>query len=373
MFITGVSPVTMDDVTSGFNIGANISINHKFNNILGFTETEVSEMIDYYTEVGVFHLDKNETIELMKQWYDNYKFSVRAEETVFNTDMILYFMKEVIGDYMFPEDLIDENVRVDYGKLQHLVTVNNRLNGNFSQLEKILTDGYVVAELKKSFPQERLADRDNFVSLLFYFGLLTIEGRFRGLTKFVVPNRVIAKFMSNFITSGYTSACKVNMNAFDLANNIADMAYIGKWQPCIELMAKNISNSLTLRQLVEGERSVQALLMSQFDLGTPFIIHVEKEANGGFFDIALAPFLAQFSDMRYGYLIELKYLKVADKFDAEVEAEIVVKAKEQLDQYAADENLHKEWQLKPHGEITLKKLVLIFKGTELVHSSEYIK
>ena len=370
MFITGVSPVTMDDVTSGFNIGSNITINHKFNAILGFTLQEVSEMIDYYTSVGVFHLDKTETLELMKQWYDNYKFSARAEESVFNTDMILYFMKEVLDDDMFPENIIDDNVRVDYGKLQHLVTVNNKLNGNFSQLEKILTDGYVVSELVTSFPQERLADQNNFTSLLFYFGLLTIEGKFRGQTKFVIPNKVIEKLMNDFITGGYMDACKVSINMSDIANSIGDMAYVGKWEECIKLIGEKINNSLTLRQLIEGERSVQALLVALFHIGKPFLIEVEKEANGGFFDIALEPFLAQFPDMKYGYLIELKYLKSDEKFDSNVESKLISQAKEQLDKYASDENLRKKWQLKPMGDITLKKLVLIFKGTELVHSSE---
>ena len=115
MFITGVSPVTMDDVTSGFNIGMNISIDETFNSLLGFTKSEVADMINYYTAAGVFHLDKEECIEIMKQWYDNYKFSTRAEETVFNTDMVLYFMKKVYNKKYIPEDLIDENVRVDYG------------------------------------------------------------------------------------------------------------------------------------------------------------------------------------------------------------------------------------------------------------------
>ena len=219
-------------------------------------------------------------------------------------------------------------------------------------------------------PDSLLGDRDNFISLLFYFGLLTIEGRFEGLTKFVIPNRVINKLMNDFITGGYMDACKMNFDMVELGTEIGKMSYRGQWQDCIDLMGKNINNSLSLRQLIEGERSVQALLMALFNVGRPFICDAEKEANGGFYDIALAPFLAQFSDMKFGYLIELKYLKVADKFDAKVEAEIVAKAKEQLDKYASDEKLRKSWQLKPYGEITLNKLVLIFKGTELVHSSE---
>ena len=372
MFITGVSPVTMDDVTSGFNIGANITTSAKFNSLLGFTELEISDMIDYYTESGAFYLDKKECLSLMKQWYDNYKFSVRGEERVFNTDMVLYFMKETVNEKYLPENLIDDNVRVDYGKLQHLITVNNKLNGNFSLLETILTKGHIVAELVTSFPQEKLADRNNFVSLLFYFGLLTIDKKFEGETRFIIPNKVIEQLMNDFIKGGYSDACKVNVNMIDLSNSIGKMAYRGDWEPCIKLMGETINQCMTLRQMIEGERVAQALILSLFHIGKPFIIDSEKEANGGFFDIALAPFLTQYPDMLYGYLIEMKYLKSDEKYDDGVKSNLIEKAKLQLDKYSSDEGLRRQWQLKPSGPITMKRLILIFKGHDLVHYSEYL-
>jgi hypothetical protein len=128
---------------------------------------------------------------------------------------------------------------------------------------------------------------------------------------------------------------------------------------------------MTVRQMIEGERVAQALLVSLFHIGSPFIVDTEKEANGGFFDIALAPFHAQYPDMEYGYLIEMKYIKMDEKYDEEIEQKLIDQAKVQLDKYSADESLRTQWQLKPNGPITMKRLILIFKGYDLIHYSEY--
>ena len=369
MFITGVSPITMDDVTSGFNIGSNITTDETYNEILGFSEMDVSEIIDYYTSAGVFHLDKAECIELMKKWYDNYQFSIRDGNKVFNTDMVLYFMKEAYGKKHLPDDLIDENVRIDYGKLRHLVTANNKLNGNFNELEMLLANGYTTAVLKKSFPSERLIVRDNFISLLFYFGLISIDGTFEGEAKFIIPNRVIECMLNDFISEGYIDSCKVNIDMLTIARLIGKMAYRGDWESCIKFIGETIKECMTVRDLIEGEKVVQALLIALFHAGRPFLIDSEREANGGFIDITLAPFLALYPDMQYAYLIEMKYLKATEEWNDKVKETTINDATAQLEQYAADTNRRKEWHLSPHGDIKLKKLIIVFKGRELVHSS----
>ncbi|MFT5129252.1 MAG: hypothetical protein ACI8W8_002874 [Rhodothermales bacterium] len=368
MFITGVSPVTMDDVTSGFNIGTNITTDDCYSEILGFNEADVGAMIDYYRSVGVFHLDREESLSLMHAWYDNYRFAKRSEPRVFNTDMVLYFMKEALNKTYVPDDLIDENVRVDYGKLRHLVTINNQLNGNFNELELLLANGSTSASLKKSFPCEQLAVRDNFISLLFYFGLITIDRPFEGETRFTIPNRVIENLLNDFICRGYMDACKANIDMLSISRLIGKMAYHGEWEPCIRSMGETVRECMSMRDLIEGERVAQALLVALFHVGRPFVISSERESDGGFIDIALGPFLAVYPDMNYAYLIEMKYLKASEAYDDGIRDTIVSEASAQLDRYAAAPRLKREWQLPPHGEIILTKLVLIFKGRELVHS-----
>ena len=121
LFITGVSPVTMDDVTSGFNIGTNISLDPDFNEMVGFTEAEVRRLVETYRECGVFDQDVDAAMGIMGDWYNGYRFSKAAETDLYNTDMVLYYLKHSIPNRPVPDDLIDTNVRIGYGKLRHLL------------------------------------------------------------------------------------------------------------------------------------------------------------------------------------------------------------------------------------------------------------
>jgi hypothetical protein len=154
MFIAGVSPVTMDDVTSGFNIGRNVSLNPNFNEALGFTKDDVCQMMAYY---GLPAADSEQIAETIEEWYGNYRFSDLSETAIFNTDMVLYFLVHYLESGKPPAEMIDQNVRVDYGKLRHLVVLNRRLNGNFGRLEEIVeSQGVEGAKIAESFPMERL-------------------------------------------------------------------------------------------------------------------------------------------------------------------------------------------------------------------------
>ncbi|MCP5047593.1 MAG: AAA family ATPase, partial [bacterium] len=125
LFITGVSPVTMDDVTSGFNIGKNISLLPDFNEMLGFTEKDVVQMIEYYRENGKLDYSTSYLMGIMNTWYNNYRFSKKAGTSLFNSDMVLYFIDGCIWNHDLPDNLIDHNVRIDYGKLRHLIVIDS--------------------------------------------------------------------------------------------------------------------------------------------------------------------------------------------------------------------------------------------------------
>ena len=163
LFITGVSPITMDDVTSGFNIGTNITLRRPFNDLLGFTAAEVRAVLQTYRDHGVLDQDVDEALSVMSEWYDGYRFAKRAQQDVYNTDMVLYYVKWSIAEGGPPDELIDANVRIDYGKLRHLLTVNRQLNGNFDLLRHLLGEGWVDSELRSGFPLEELTQRANFV------------------------------------------------------------------------------------------------------------------------------------------------------------------------------------------------------------------
>ena len=162
MFITGVSPITMDDVTSGFNIGANISLNPAFNELLGFTEDEVKGVLRMYSDAGALHQEVDAALHTMREWYNGYRFAKGVANDVYNTDMVLYYLKALVLYGSPPEELIDANVRIDYGKLRHLLVTGQRLNGNFDLLRNLIGEGKADANLVGSFPLEGLGRPENF-------------------------------------------------------------------------------------------------------------------------------------------------------------------------------------------------------------------
>jgi len=169
LFITGVSPVTMDDVTSGFNIGTNVSLDTNINEFMGFTESETMEVLQYYHQAGRLSLEPNFCMDIMKQWYNNYRFSPDAQTVLFNSDMVLYFVQQAMKGTKLPKKLIDQNVKIDYKKLRYLMTIDNQLNGNFSRLKDLIENQEIISDIVDSFPVEQLIDQENFISLLYYF------------------------------------------------------------------------------------------------------------------------------------------------------------------------------------------------------------
>ncbi len=197
-FITGVSPVTMDDVTSGYNIGKNVSLEPELNSMLGFTDADVTQMLEYFRSVGEVSHPTGDLMAIITQWYGNYLFSRKANTRMFNSDMILYFLDNYMRGKELPDDLIDRNVRIDYGKLRHLVIIDKQegkvSNGNFERLREIVKEGRISSSIARGFPLEKLADWDNFISLLFYFGLLTIEGADATGPVLSIPNETVRRW-----------------------------------------------------------------------------------------------------------------------------------------------------------------------------------
>lgn len=166
----------MDDLTSGFNIGTNYSLAYEFNEMTGFTEEEVREMLTYYTDtLNLHNYTVNELIELMKPWYDNYCFAKASygETTMYNSNMVLYFIDNYIRNRgRLPENMIEENIRLDYNKLRMLIRKDKEFAHDASIIQQLVENGYVAGELKTGFPAEQIGDPDNFVSLLYYFAWL---------------------------------------------------------------------------------------------------------------------------------------------------------------------------------------------------------
>ena len=361
MFITGVSPVTMDDVTSGFNIGRNISLHPAFNELLGFTEQNVIEILEYYKDNGMVLPDIDGTLKLMRDWYDGYRFSPEAAMTLFNTDMVFYFVQNLLELKKYPKNLIDQNVKIDYGKLRHLVIINKRLNGNFSRLEEIMETGGITSEIVESFPVENLTKSENFISLLFYFGLLS----YRKTGELRIPNQTVKKLMYGYLRGGYEDVNVFSVDLWRFANLIRGMAYNGEWKPVFQFLADEVKKQTSIRDYLAGEKVIQTFLLAYLNVTDYYITRTEEEMGKGFADICLEPFSVKYPDVNYGYLIELKYLARTD-FSEDKQHAALSDAKKQLKKYAADERIIKRSQ-----GIGLKCLALVFCGWEMKAAEEY--
>jgi len=365
MFITGVSQVTMDDVTSGFNIGRNISLNPVFNELLGFTEQNVIEILNYYRDNGMIAPDADDIPELMKEWYDHYRFSSDAPETLFNTDMVLYFLKNLLELGKYPKNMIDQNVKIDYGKLRHLLVLDRRLNGNFSRLEYILKTGGIISDISESFPLEYITEPENFISLLFYFGLLSYQISYQGTDNLRIPNQTVRQLMYGYLREGYKDVDVFNVDLWRLADLIRLMAYKGEWKPVFRFLADEVEKQTSVRDYLSGEKVIQTFLLAYLNVADYYTTRTEEEMGKGFADVWLEPFAPKYLDIKYTYLIELKYMKRSD-FSEEKTKELLMEAKIQLLKYAADKRV-----IKRRKRTTLKCLVLVFCGWEMKAAEAY--
>ena len=229
IFITGVSPITMDDVTSGFNIGSNISLELRLDQMLGFTEAEVRELLEMYQDCGAFDQDVEAALDVMREWYNGYRFAKSTEDDLYNTDMVLYYLKASIPNQPMPDQLIDTNVRIDYGKLRHLLTVNRQLNGNFDLLRHIIGEQQVDSEIQLSFPLDRLDRRENFLSLLHYFGLLSIRDVAHGVPRLGIPNQTVKRLMYGYLRDAYDDVGVFSVDVYTFSRLVRTMGYDGTW------------------------------------------------------------------------------------------------------------------------------------------------
>ncbi|MEQ8189551.1 MAG: AAA family ATPase [Candidatus Eremiobacterota bacterium] len=310
IFITGVSPVTMDDVTSGFNIGYNISNKPSFNEMAGFTEDEVINMLDYYKEEGFIKDSSDKLIEIMSKWYNNYLFSENGKSRLYNSDMVLYFMSEYMETNKMPEDMLDHNIKTDYRKLKYLIMMDKegklQVNGNFEKLKYILEEGHISSNIATGFPVDRIIDPENFISLLYYFGLLTIDTRFRGTLLLTIPNEVIKKLYYEYIREGYRDTKIFNIDLYKLGNLFSEMAYTGKWEDLFLYLSSEMNKQNSLRDYINGEKAIQTFIRVYLNVSNYYITKSEQELNKGYGDIVLIPNLLQYPDISFSYIYRSK-------------------------------------------------------------------
>lgn len=379
IFMMGVSPVTLDDVTSGFNIGWNISIKPEFDEMLGFSTTDVVEMFTYYKEHGSIPVDSDidAIVNDMKPWYDNYCFAEEAlkkKTRMFNCDMVLYYLRNYMDNGCSPRQMIDPNTRTDYGKMKKLLQFD-KLNGERKGIiRKIAEEEQIVTQLYESFSAYQIPKAEIFPSLLFYYGMLTIKGTRGSKLILGIPNNNVRKQYYGYLEEEYQAKAYVDVN--QLTDYYYDMAYDGKWEEGLRFMADAYAKVSSVRDGIEAERNLQGFFMAYLNLNDYYITAPELELNHGYCDFFLLPELTHYAS-QHSYILELKVLSKKD-FSAIVEGEFtedgkpMTKAEKQWRE--AVEQIHR-YAEAPRVEALrqgtkLHLIIMQFEGWELKRMEE---
>ena len=379
IFMMGVSPVTLDDVTSGFNIGWNISIKPEFDEMLGFSTVDVIEMFSYYKAHGCIPADSDmdAIVNDMKPWYDNYCFAEEAlnkSVRMFNCDMVLYYLRNYMDYGRSPRQMIDPNTKTDYGKMKKLLQFDKLDGERKGIIHKIAEEGQIVAQLEEQFSAYQIPKTEIFPSLLFYYGMLTIKGTRGSKLILGIPNNNVRKQYYGYLEEEYQAKSYVDTNR--LTDYYYDMAYDGIWEEGLRFMAEAYAKVSSVRDGIESERNLQGFFMAYLNLNDYYITAPELELNHGYCDFFLLPDHTHYAS-QHSYILELKVLS-RKEFDEELKD--VLKedgspmkksekqwqdAVEQIRRYADDPRVEALRQ-----GTTLHKIIMQFKGWELARIEE---
>ena len=379
IFMMGVSPVTLDDVTSGFNIGWNISIKPEFDEMLGFSTTDVVEMFTYYKKHGSIPADSDidAIVNDMKPWYDNYCFAKQAlkkKTRMFNCDMVLYYLRNYMDAGCPPEEMIDPNTRTDYGKMKKLLQFDKLDGERKGIIRKIAEEEQIVTQLYESFSAYQIPKAEIFPSLLFYYGMLTIKGTRGSKLILGIPNNNVRKQYYGYLEEEYQAKAYVDVN--QLTDYYYDMAYDGKWEEGLRFMADAYAKVSSVRDGIEAERNLQGFFMAYLNLNDYYITAPKLELNHGYCDFFLLPDLTHYAS-QHSYILELKVLSKKD-FSAIVEGEFtedgkpMIKAEKQWRE--AVDQIHR-YAEAPRVEALrqgtkLHLIIMQFEGWELKRMEE---
>lgn len=372
IFMTGVSPVTLDDLTSGFNIGWHISTKPAFNQMLGFSTEDVREMFEYFKSAGKVRpdCDVESVIAEMKPWYDNYCFSedaLRTQSRVFNCDMVLYYLRNYMETGESPRQMIDPNTKTDYNKMKKLLQLD-KLDGNRKGvIYEIAEQGEIISNLETTFPAETLTNPKMFVSLLFYYGMLTIKGTHGSRLMLGIPNNNVRKQYYEYLLEQYEEKASLDTN--QLEDYFYDMAYDGKWHDALQFLADSYAKVSSVRDGIEAERNIQGFFMAYLNLNAYYMTAPELELNHGYCDFFLLPDLTHYAS-KHCYILELKLIPKKEKGMSQETYEAAIQQ-----QWDAAEVQIKHYAEAPRVEALrqgtqLHKIIMQFEGWKLFRMDE---
>ncbi|MEM8527611.1 MAG: AAA family ATPase [Bacteroidota bacterium] len=358
LFVTGVSPITLDSLTSGFNIATNISLEKTFNEMTGFSEVEVLEILK---GVEVPESDLNRVMQDMRAWYNSYKFSLDAERSVYNSNMILYFASNYGLNKKYPRELLDPNIASDYNKIRRSFKIKGQEKENLVHLNQLVTTGELRAQLVRQYDLAKRFNHSDFISLLYYQGITTIAGETISQVIFKMPNYVIKQLYFQYFHQILLEKSGLEDARIDLIEKVEELALHNNIQPLIAY-AEKLLQELSVRDRIRfDEKHIKTIFTSAFFTSGIYTIHNEWEVKvpiqqgktgKGFVDLFLQR--RQPYATKYQFVIEFKYIKQKEQSKLET---VKAAAVEQLQTYLQHDDYLKKLD-------DLKAYVVVFVGVK---------
>ncbi len=343
MFVTGVSPLMLDDLSSGFNMATHASLSARLNTLAGFTRADTERAVDELlaAKPALAALpelnDREALLGILEEHYNGYRFSEDASERVFNADMVLYFLRELKDRGRVPRNMLDQNVRTEYRHLQRIgAVVGTKAAERRALMETILSEGRIRSPIVERFGVESLPSQTHFISLLYFLGMLTLKATpmtWQG-HELEIPNRVIRELQWEHLAAMLHEEAGVPIGFDALQVAMGAMANDGDIAPFLDLFQRDVLEPLSNRD-TRGldEKTLKLLMMTYASLSRAFYVLSEKEFAQGYSDL----FLGASQGANFSWLLELKYLKAGAK-PAQIEAAFS-EAAAQVERYAGDQTL----------------------------------
>jgi hypothetical protein len=355
IFITGVSPITMDALTSGFNISDNISMNPIFHDMMGFTHAE-TEVILKKSSIPEEKIPK--MMSDLTEWYDGYRFSSTNSGPLFNPDMLLYFLKEysILGKY--PEEMLDSNIITDYRKIRSMFRIGSDETEKLALLNELTDTGYIDFPLTRIYNLENNFTDEDFLSLLFYMGMLTFREAKSSDWRFEIPNYVIKKLYFEYFGALYLEKTQFSRSQRPIMQSIDALMNEGKPKGFLDIVEYVLQENHSNRdEMTYGEKHLQTLMIALLFPFKAFKIHSEYESKRTYPDI----FLERIEDRKINFevVFELKYVKKSaeDKL-----ASVITEAQTQLNGYMATERFSRP---------NVRGFYIVFLGGKVFECKEF--
>jgi hypothetical protein len=374
-FITGVSPIMLDDLTSGANIFEVISNDEDLNSIMGFTDDDLTNIIGYY-DLGK-KVDEKNLREILKNYCNGYKFNKEAIDTLYNTDMVLYILKSIISTGKYPENLIDDNVKTDYTRLRKIA----EFFASKDELNGIIEAGTIgPVEIKSRFNLESLQDdydkETNLWSLLYYIGMLTIDRPFENKVMLKIPNYAIKQLYWDYMSKTYQVT--KNTRYSELIQAMHSMRMAGDTTNIMQIYEK-VMNNLSTKDLTHfNEASCKSIFITLVFTDGLYLIESERESSGGYADLYIKENYLYKEHVKYRYMMEFKHIKAGElkgdlnglskddvlKQNTSIIDQYKSDARNQLDKYMQDFNVLHD------SDRILKKYTVVVLGRKYIVVNE---